>query len=141
MKKKKCTKCKIIKPISEFNRESRNKDKPRSWCKSCYKEYNQKYAPQWYRSEAHKKRLWEKAVERNYPGMTVSRYEEILESQNGVCAICGKPGINRRLAVDHNHKTGQIRGLLCVFCNVLVGYVEERTLLRKIETYLKKFKE
>jgi len=50
----------------------------------------------------------------------------MLHSQNGLCAICGKPPSRRNvkemlLHVDHNHKTGKIRGLLCNSCNRGIG--------------------
>src|SRR5665213_3048143 len=50
-------------------------------------------------------------------GITEEQYQELLAFQGGRCAICGnKPG-KKRLAVDHNHKTGEVRGLLCKYCN------------------------
>jgi hypothetical protein len=49
-------------------------------------------------------------------------YEKMLAAQRGVCGLCGKPPKNeRRLAVDHCHRTGQIRGLLCAPCNRALG--------------------
>jgi hypothetical protein len=58
-------------------------------------------------------------------GITEEQYQELLKKQNGVCALCCKlPDSNRRLAVDHNHKTGKIRGLLCSRCNNLLGQIE-----------------
>lgn len=50
-------------------------------------------------------------------GITTEDYNRILEEQNGKCAVCGKPPKTTRLAVDHCHKTGKIRGLLCSYCN------------------------
>lgn len=55
-------------------------------------------------------------------GMTVEDYDTLLEAQGGHCAICHKEqnqksGQPMRLAVDHNHKTGVVRGLLCYYCN------------------------
>ena len=49
--------------------------------------------------------------------MTVKKYANLLKKQKGVCAICGKPPKGLKLAVDHDHKTGRIRGLLCAYCN------------------------
>ncbi len=49
--------------------------------------------------------------------MTYADYYRMLEEQGGGCAICGYVPRKRRLSVDHDHKTGQIRGLLCVSCN------------------------
>lgn len=62
--------------------------------------------------------------------MTDEDYEELLASQNGVCAICGEPpereGRVRTLrpAIDHCHKTGTIRGVLCHKCNTSLGWFE-----------------
>lgn len=54
-------------------------------------------------------------------GMELEDYERLLSKQGGQCAICGKsPGV-RRLAVDHDHKTGRVRGLLCGSCNTALG--------------------
>lgn len=56
---------------------------------------------------------------------TVKKYNKLLELQNSVCAICSKiPINNRRLCLDHNHKTGEIRGLLCNLCNYRANLIE-----------------
>jgi hypothetical protein len=47
-------------------------------------------------------------------------YDRILEAQNGVCGICGAPPGKRRLHLDHDHKTLEIRGILCFPCNSLL---------------------
>lgn len=67
--------------------------------------------------------------------LTVEQYDKMVEDQNGLCAICGKnPAIinayhdnnrHKKLVVDHNHKTGKIRGLLCNNCNRILGLVKE----------------
>ena len=78
-------------------------------------------------------------------GLSPEQYNEWLVRQNGVCAICRQPesAIDRRtrvlrhLAVDHNHRTGKIRGLLCSRCNPAVGYVQEDPLrARALAGYL-----
>jgi hypothetical protein len=51
-------------------------------------------------------------LQRTY-GITTAEYEAILEHQGGVCAICRKPPKKKRLAVDHDHRTSLVRGLLC----------------------------
>lgn len=51
----------------------------------------------------------------------------MLQAQGGVCVICGKPesvvrnGTVQRLAVDHDHESGKVRGLLCYGCNIMLG--------------------
>lgn len=74
-------------------------------------------------------------------GITQEQYEEILEQQDGVCAICRQVRLDRRrkhLDVDHDHGTGRIRGILCNKCNRLVGTVEVKLReWRPIIDYLK----
>lgn len=59
-------------------------------------------------------------------GITVEQYDSMLALQNEVCKICGNPEKieNRRLAVDHDHESGRVRGLLCFKCNTMVGHIE-----------------
>lgn len=55
-------------------------------------------------------------------GMSLEEYENIMERQDGGCAICGrKPGSKRKHHVDHDHETGKIRGILCSQCNTGLG--------------------
>lgn len=58
-------------------------------------------------------------------GMTPEDYAEMLASQNGGCAICGDPPGDRRLAIDHCHTTGEVRGLLCGPCNTSLGQFKD----------------
>jgi len=57
-------------------------------------------------------------------GITVAEYDALLQKQGGVCAICRKHS-KRRLCVDHCHRTGMVRGLLCVSCNLGLGSLKE----------------
>ncbi len=59
-------------------------------------------------------------------GITVGEYEAMLYAQNGLCAVCKNPPKSMRLAVDHNHITGRIRGLLCMRCNTGIGKIERK---------------
>jgi hypothetical protein len=64
-------------------------------------------------------------LKRTY-GMTVEDYDRMLEAQGGVCAICREPRPEERtLHVDHDHATGEIRGLLCFRCNNAIGDLRE----------------
>ena len=75
-------------------------------------------------------------LKQNY-GMTPEEYSALLERQAGRCAICRKPPQTRRLAVDHDHKTGHIRGLLCPRCNRCIGLFQDRLdLLQRAASYL-----
>jgi hypothetical protein len=76
-------------------------------------------------------------------GLTLEQYENILKSQNGVCAICKSSdsktkGIGR-FCVDHDHLTGEIRGLLCASCNRGIGLLGDKVeLLKNAIKYLEK---
>lgn len=58
-------------------------------------------------------------------GITPEDYATMLEAQGGVCLICQAPPKKHRLAVDHDHATGAIRGLLCSKCNSALGWFEK----------------
>lgn len=69
--------------------------------------------------------------------MTVDRYEAMLLSQSGCCAICLGTNGGRRLAVDHCHASGEVRGLLCTRCNTGIGlFADKEYLLSAAIAYL-----
>lgn len=69
-------------------------------------------------------------LKRKY-GITPLEYDNLLIEQGGKCKICGVSykKYNRELSVDHDHITGEIRGLLCQRCNTLIGYLEKNSKL------------
>jgi hypothetical protein len=76
-------------------------------------------------------------------GITEEQLESIREAQGGVCAICERPETMRRngrllaLSIDHDHYTGQVRGLLCSACNTGIGKLQDSpALLRRALEYL-----
>jgi Recombination endonuclease VII len=71
-------------------------------------------------------------------GIGPDEYNVLLEAQNYQCKICAVPSTNdARLVVDHDHKTGRVRGLLCTCCNPLLGFAKDNTeILRKAALYL-----
>lgn len=83
-------------------------------------------------------------------GVTLEAYRAMDEEQGGVCAICKRPetvknartGLVWKLAVDHNHETGAVRGLLCSKCNSLLGDAEDSIeRLQAAIDYLRKYGE
>ena len=69
--------------------------------------------------------------------MTHERYEELRTVQGGACALCGKKEGNGRLQVDHDHKSGRVRGLLCPSCNRALGaFGESQALIQRAIDYL-----
>lgn len=81
-------------------------------------------------------------LKKNY-GITTEDYNKMFEDQEGCCAICGKhqKDINKKLAVDHDHVTGKVRGLLCHKCNIGMGHFnDDINLLGIVIEYLSKNK-
>jgi hypothetical protein len=71
-------------------------------------------------------------------GITLEDFSNRLQKQSGVCAICGGLNKDRKLAVDHDHRTKQIRGLLCSSCNLGIGrFKDSPELLIKAAQYLR----
>ena len=70
--------------------------------------------------------------------LTPEDFDQMMADQGGSCAICGAPPAKgKRLHVDHDHETGQIRALLCFHCNCGLGHYQDRPdLLRKAADYL-----
>ena len=75
---------------------------------------------------------------RQYYNLPIEKYEEMYKAQNGACAICKDINTSgRKLAVDHNHNTGVIRGLLCSRCNLGIGqFKDDEDLLKIASDYI-----
>jgi hypothetical protein len=70
-------------------------------------------------------------------GITVEEYDDMLESQGGGCYICGVGPVGRALDIDHDHRTGKVRGLLCSNHNRALGLLgDDPDLLLAAHTYL-----
>jgi hypothetical protein len=134
---KKCTKCGEEKSLDEFfNRDSKVRDGKNSHCKVC----ERLKIDEWRKNNTDTLRKIERRahLKRNF-GITVEQYDELLHKQNECCAICDRHAseFRTRLAVDHDHHTGRIRGLLCTTCNHrLIGRHRNAALLRKMADYV-----
>jgi hypothetical protein len=92
---------------------------------------NHQYYLNYWKSNHRKRHL------KRFFDLTPEQYTEMLESQNGVCSICKQPENGKSLAVDHCHKTGEIRGLLCGKCNRGLGFFNDsKHLLSRAMEYL-----
>ena len=122
---KKCRNCGEVKPISSFSKDKTRKDSHCFYCKDCVS-LNQKMRRRPNCSTLNKSRH----LKSKY-NITLEQYNQMFDEQRGVCAVCGTPAkdLKRNLAVDHNHRTGKIRGLLCFSCNSLIGRIEKNPLL------------
>ena len=116
---KKCTKCNTSQTKDNFHKNSKNPDGLHCHCKACRKEESLKAY-----------------------GLSLKEYNELLESQGNCCCICqtkvprgaSKKG---RFHVDHNHTTGEVRGLLCHDCNTGLGlFKDDPNVLSKAIEYL-----
>lgn len=129
--KKKCTLCKRTKPSARFYKNKYTKDGLVARCIPCHKKT--------VKSNYHSAR---KHTLRRY-GLTIADYEKMHRNQSGRCAVCetDSPGYSRgtSFAVDHNHKTGAVRDLLCRKCNTALGQVDDDILLlEKLIAYIRK---
>ena len=133
--KYKCTKCKKVKPESEYF--FRERDYRRKQCKACVYKCNRK-------NYDHEKERFRKIQKRF--NLTQEQFNELNEKQKGLCAICGNPPTvharNRGvLCVDHDHETGKVRALLCRPCNQGLGFFKDKEdLMRKATEYIKSHK-
>lgn len=99
-----------------------------------WKENNLEAARQADRELARKRRKSDPDLDRRNHlkkmyGITIERYDAMFNEQGGQCAICGRhqSEFSLRLNVDHDHITGEVRGLLCGNCNTALGLLKEST--------------
>lgn len=136
---KKCTKCGLLKPLEKYNREKATKDGRRSTCKKCESKRHKEYIknnPEKYEAAKIRNNLKKRNV-------SLEHYNYMLDLQDHCCAICGvhESKLSKKLAVDHCHTFGTIRGLLCVNCNTAIGLLKENLdTLDKMKSYLSLYK-
>lgn len=114
-----CARCQDFRPLTSFPARKDN-GKQSSYCKPCQKSYNR-----------------ERSIRIKF-GISWEEYEALLEAQGQGCAICGRKPRKLALAIDHDHTTGELRGLLCGSCNhrLLGAAREDPALLRRAADYL-----
>lgn len=123
-----CPSCKQIKSIDSFNKDRRTVYGITAYCKDCIKRKNEKNTI----------RNTNNYLKYQY-GLTLEEYNNLSQKQNNQCRICNKSEKEnkKRLAVDHNHTTGEIRGLLCSSCNQGLGkFYDSVQLLNNAIKYL-----
>lgn len=143
MASKICTKCGVQKHETKFVLD-RQRGRRKSRCLACtsaaakeWRKRNPNYEKQRY--QADKIGTRERHLVRKYK-VTLADYGQMLKQQNGCCAICQASESSQHKGVfhvDHCHKTGAVRGLLCRGCNHLLGHVKDnREVLRTAISYL-----
>jgi DNA-directed RNA polymerase subunit M/transcription elongation factor TFIIS len=159
-----CTSCKSWKPLSYFGKHTRRKDGLRGNCKECERKLLKEYSKKrrgidtqygnhnikiirkstrialrqfLYRENIFEVSRWYSNRLMKKYGMTLDDYHSMLESQNFSCKICGSNKKFYRLAVDHCHKTGKVRGILCQGCNGFLGHArDDVSFLQKMICYI-----
>ncbi len=119
-----CIKCNFLKADNEFPR--RYPQGIRTECNRCTSRYKREW------SQENAKRHRDRAIQRRY-GISGDEYRKMQAKQNNLCAVCNNPETTKKpssdlvrdLAIDHCHKTGKVRELLCSGCNTILGRVKE----------------
>ncbi len=143
-----CKQCKIEKPLTEFYKDKSFKSGYRANCKPCKDistfAWRAKHKDQ-YNANMRKLRATDKSMFKNIDlkrtyGITLEDYNKMLIEQSHKCKICKKPNksTKRTFAVDHDHITGKVRGLLCYGCNRALHVLDTPNLLTASLDYLKK---
>lgn len=130
METKTCSTCGEEKPTDDFYHQRRA-------CKPCVREHQRRFRDS--RPDYNHTRN----LQRRY-GLSVDEYETFIANQNFACAICEVEisttlgyKAKRPVVVDHNHETGEVRGILCPKCNLVLGHARENTtILYKAIVYL-----
>jgi hypothetical protein len=144
--RKTCGKCKKHRNLTSFVKDAKRQDGLYPYCRDCQRQY----ASQWYQTnrdrelEKNRKRQRtpqarrqkrESHLQKCY-GITVVEYETRRRRQRGLCLICRRY-FGRKLVVDHDHRTGRVRGLLCIGCNSDIRLFERGTrMVNRIVKYL-----
>jgi hypothetical protein len=134
-----CTKCNIEKDLSEFNKSIKGKFQKRSNCKIC----QSKQARERNKITYNSKTKWKWNMKSTF-NLNIEDYNILFNNQKGCCAICNRhqTEFKKRLAIDHNHITNTIRGLLCSSCNTALGLLkDDASILQTAINYLNKEKE
>ena len=137
-----CSKCEEIKPKSDFHNDKSREDGLQSYCKPCKNGVHLKYQKTDTAKKNHVDVIRKSQLKSKY-GITQDEYDLNLELQDDACKICKTDAseFTKKLSVDHNHETGEVRGLLCPSCNSGLGQFKDNIeFLEEAIEYLKKSK-
>ena len=161
--KKTCPKCGIDKELDEFYKDQTRRDGLQGHCKECdkqrhkqyyetHKKEKKQYDKQYYKThregtiehqkqynKTHREEIKQYGLKKRY-NISIEEFNQMLVNQNHKCKICGVDELNagkKGLSVDHDHKSGKVRGLLCSNCNTAVGLLKENiNILKSAIKYL-----
>jgi hypothetical protein len=128
---KRCPDCGESKPFDEFPRNRNYKDGRHPYCKPCHNARGRETRQRLYGGSRHYH------LTRRY-GISAAHAQELIDAQGGVCAICRERAPDH---VDHDHVTGQVRGMLCLPCNTGLGHFNDDVeVMAKAIDYLNRWK-
>lgn len=142
--KKICFLCKEIKYLNEF-KQAGTSSRISKYCTDCKdnvlpernklikKDTGNKHYQE-NKERIREAAVWQRLVIRY--GVTQEMFEDMMTEQDGRCSICNELPNKNRLHVDHNHTTGEVRGLLCTVCNTRLGILEIKEWVDKAYNYL-----
>lgn len=147
MELKECCKCLSFKTLDQFSLDRSKKSGIRPYCKECQREYKKSYLKKYpdrvkesdrkYK-EANKKENYRWDNLRQKYNLSEEDYNILLHSQDNLCKVCSK--FLTYPHIDHCHKTGKIRGILCPSCNTGLGKLGDTVEgVRKALEYLEEF--
>ncbi len=123
-----CTRCNVPKSLSAFYMY-KDRNRHRAICAACIRAHARQEYP---------KKRWVAHIQQRY-GLTPQMYYAMLEAQGGACKICrGTNQGGRKLSIDHDHKTGRLRALVCIQCNLTLGGIERVGSTAPFQQYLDK---
>lgn len=138
---KDCTVCGESKPLDDYYNNGTSKDGKGYRCKICDSLARKKYYMENERSLEKRTERGRRQKYKKY-GITSEEYQGMLDKQKGCCAICGSNKTrseSHEMSVDHDHKTGKVRGLLCNNCNRGIGLLgDTKESIHKAWKYLEK---
>jgi hypothetical protein len=111
--KKYCPKCKKKKDENDFSKDRQKPGGRYTYCRPCKSKYNRECGGLAFSRDWHFRKKY---------GITAEQRDQMAADQKGLCASCLEP---RKLMVDHDHRTGKVRELLCGPCNRALGYLYE----------------
>ncbi len=147
----KCSVCRTVQVLDAFSLDTYKKLGRHTTCRTC----NRTRSRAWMEKNRDRARIAKAAYNRSHPdvkrrscwrekgiNITTQEYYEMVQTQGGRCLICTRHEdvLTRRLAVDHDHQTGRIRGLLCGSCNSALGFFNENiNALEAAVQYLRRY--
>jgi hypothetical protein len=113
--RKRCPDCREHKPLDQFPRNRNYKDGRHPYCKPCHNARGKESKQRLHGGSRHYH------LSRRY-GISAAQAEELIRRQGGMCACCGE---RAAVHVDHDHETGEVRGMLCLPCNTGLGHFND----------------